>query len=49
MNENLSRMILPQRLQMLTAMAGKITIPETRNSLLEMAMGSPDTDLFEVL
>ena len=48
MNEYLNRMILPERLQMLTAMAGKITIPETRNSLLEMAMGSSDTDLFEV-
>jgi hypothetical protein len=48
MNEYLNRMILPERLQMLTAMAGKITIPEMRNSLLEMAMGSSDTDLFEV-
>ncbi len=48
MNEYLSRMILPERLQMLTAMAKKITIPETRNSLLETAMGSSDTDLFEV-
>lgn len=48
MNEYISRMILPERLQMLIAMAGKITIPETRSSLLEMAMGSSDTDLFEV-
>ena len=48
MNEYMSRMILPERLQELTATAGKITIPETRNSLLEMAMGSTDTALFEV-
>jgi hypothetical protein len=48
MNEYLQRMVLPDQLQQLIEKGGKITVPETRSSLLEMAMGGKETDLYEV-
>lgn len=48
MNEPISRMILPQDLEKLIGDGIKITIPETREELLEMAMGDGSTNLYEV-
>lgn len=48
MNEQISRMILPQDLKNLIEGGKEITIPETREEILEMAMGDCETNLFEV-
>ena len=48
MNEPISRMILPQDLEKLIGDGIKVTIPETREELLEMAMGDGSTNLYEV-
>ncbi len=48
MNELISRMILPKELEKIIGDGNKVTIPETREELLEMAMGDGSTNLFEV-
>lgn len=48
MNEQIVKLVLPNELNQLIRRGMKITIPETRNDLLEMAMGGKDTNLYEV-
>ena len=48
MNEQISRMKLPQELKSLIESGKEITIPETREEILELAMGDGSSDLFEV-
>lgn len=48
MNKTIERMVLPAELQTVLAKGTPLTIPETRAELLEMAMGGPGCDLFEV-
>ena len=48
MNEQTARLALPSELNQLISRGLKITIPETRAGLLEIAMGGKDTDLYEV-
>jgi hypothetical protein len=48
MNEQISRMILPQELKSLIEGGKEITIPETREEILELAMGDGSSNLFEV-
>ena len=48
MNEQLANLVLPVELIQLISRGMKITIPETRAGLLDMAMGGNDTTLFEV-
>ncbi len=48
MSDALKKMVLPEELQKVLAKGMKVTIPETRNELLEMAMGGKDCSLFDV-
>jgi hypothetical protein len=48
MNKTIERMVLPAELQTVLAKGMPLIIPETRAELLEMAMGGPNCDLFEV-
>ncbi|PKM84726.1 MAG: DUF4914 domain-containing protein [Firmicutes bacterium HGW-Firmicutes-11] len=48
MNKQIAKLVLPKELKHLISRAMNITIPETRESLLEMAMGGKETSIFEV-
>ena len=48
MNEQIAKLVLPNELNQLISRGVKITVPETRAGLLEMAMGGKDTNLYEV-
>ena len=48
MNKTLSRMILPDELLSVINKAPKITVPESRRELLEMAIGGAGSNLFKV-
>ena len=48
MNEQVAKLVLPEELERLIGHGMRITIPETRAGLLEMAMGGKDTNLYEV-
>ena len=48
MNDVIKKMILPEELQAVLSKGMEITIPETRDELLEIAMGGKGCDLFKV-
>ena len=48
MNEQIAKLVLPRELFQLISRGMKITVPETRAGLLEMAMGGKNTNLYEV-
>ena len=48
MNKTLSKMILPDELLSMIEKSSKITVPESRLELLEMAIGGADSSLFSV-
>lgn len=48
MNDQIAKLVLPKELNQLISRGMRITIPETRAGLLEMAMGGKETCLYEV-
>ncbi len=48
MNDVIKKMILPEELQAVLSKGMDVTIPETRDELLEIAMGGKGCDLFKV-
>lgn len=48
MNKTLSKIILPDELLRMIDKSAKITVPESRLELLEMAIGGADSNLFKV-
>ena len=48
MNQTLSMMILPDELLRMIDKSAKVTVPESRLELLEMAIGGADSSLFKV-
>ena len=48
MNDVIKKMILPKELQAVLSKGMEVTIPETRDELLEIAMGGKDCNLFKV-
>ena len=48
MSEQISKLVLPKELNQLISKGMKVTIPETRAELLELAMGGKETSLYEV-